>query len=79
MTVRERPTLYLYDDARARTFEPFALSRPIATLVAGAVPIWSRWQVAMQAPVGGCIAAPHLSAFTDVDAPDVTQVTIPGG
>ena len=29
-------TLFLYDDARARSFEPFASSRPISEMLAGA-------------------------------------------
>ncbi len=27
--------LYLYDDAHARSFEPFALTRPVSELCAG--------------------------------------------
>jgi UDP-N-acetylglucosamine diphosphorylase/glucosamine-1-phosphate N-acetyltransferase len=40
--------LYLYDDARARTFEPFASSRPISELVSGISTIRERWQTALQ-------------------------------
>lgn len=42
------PPLYLYDDARARTFEPFASTRPISEMVAGAALIRERWKVALQ-------------------------------
>jgi UDP-N-acetylglucosamine diphosphorylase/glucosamine-1-phosphate N-acetyltransferase len=41
-------SLYLYDDARARGFEPFASSRPISELVSGISTIRDRWQVALQ-------------------------------
>ncbi len=41
-------SLYLYDDARARSFEPFASSRPISELVSGIATIRERWQVALQ-------------------------------
>ena len=35
--------LYLYDDARARTFEPFASARPISEMTAGIAVIRDRW------------------------------------
>jgi len=41
-------SLYLYDDARARGFEPFASSRPISELVSGVATIRERWQIALQ-------------------------------
>ena len=41
-------SLYLYDDARARGFEPFASSRPISELVSGISTIRERWQFALQ-------------------------------
>ena len=40
--------LYLYDDAKARGFEPFASSRPISELVSGISTIRERWQIALQ-------------------------------
>ncbi|HVX39061.1 MAG TPA: putative sugar nucleotidyl transferase [Gemmatimonadaceae bacterium] len=40
--------LYLYDDARARTFEPFASTRPVSEMVAGIALIRERWRVALQ-------------------------------
>lgn len=40
-------TLYLYDDARARSFEPFASSRPISEMLAGAALLRERWQSAL--------------------------------
>ncbi len=76
---RERPALYLYDDAIARRFEPFALTRPVSTLVAGALPIWSRWQVAMQAPLAGLCCGPHLANYRDIDTPGATTGIIPRG
>jgi len=35
--------VYLYDDARARRFEPFSLTRPIGELRAGALLVRERW------------------------------------
>lgn len=40
--------LYLYDDARARTFEPFASTRPLSEMVSGAVLIRERWKSVLQ-------------------------------
>jgi UDP-N-acetylglucosamine diphosphorylase/glucosamine-1-phosphate N-acetyltransferase len=61
--------LYVYDDDRARTFEPFALTRPVGTLVAGTTPIWLRWQAALQVEAVGLLAAPHLADFDEKVAP----------
>ena len=36
--------LYLYDDAKAREFEPFTLTRPVSELIAGAAIIRDRWE-----------------------------------
>jgi UDP-N-acetylglucosamine diphosphorylase/glucosamine-1-phosphate N-acetyltransferase len=38
----------LYDDARARTFEPFASSRPISEMVAGVATVRDRWAAVLQ-------------------------------
>jgi UDP-N-acetylglucosamine diphosphorylase/glucosamine-1-phosphate N-acetyltransferase len=40
--------LYLYDDARARSFEPFASTRPFSELVSGGALIRERWRAALQ-------------------------------
>jgi UDP-N-acetylglucosamine diphosphorylase / glucose-1-phosphate thymidylyltransferase / UDP-N-acetylgalactosamine diphosphorylase / glucosamine-1-phosphate N-acetyltransferase / galactosamine-1-phosphate N-acetyltransferase len=69
--------LVLYDDAIARAFEPFALTRPIATLVSGVASISQRWSMALQVRCGGCIAAPHLADF-DED-PGAVSGTLPAG
>ena len=72
--------LYLYDDARARTFEPFALTRPIGELRAGAELIRSRWEQLFGVRATGAIAAPHLVAFEEDGAPPVFPAgSIPAG
>lgn len=71
--------LYVYDDERARTFEPFALTRPIGSLVAGASPVWLRWQAALQVEASGLLAAPHLADFDEKFAPNVARGAIPPG
>lgn len=61
-------SLVLYDDAQARTFEPFALTRPASELRAGAVLIRERWVRAVGA--AGCVfaAAAHLREFDEAGA-----------
>jgi len=72
--------VYLYDDARARTFEPFALTRPAGELRAGALLVRERWARALGAAVSGHIGAPVLAGFAEAgSAPLVGSVTIPAG
>ena len=61
--------LYLYDDAKAREFEPFALTRPVSELRAGAEIIRLRWERAAGTSAYGFIGAPHLTSFDEPDAP----------
>ena len=72
-----RPALIVYDDAIARGFEPFALTRPIGTLVTGTGVVWERWQSALQLGCRGIIAAAHLAEFDE--APGVVNGTLPAG
>jgi UDP-N-acetylglucosamine diphosphorylase / glucose-1-phosphate thymidylyltransferase / UDP-N-acetylgalactosamine diphosphorylase / glucosamine-1-phosphate N-acetyltransferase / galactosamine-1-phosphate N-acetyltransferase len=55
--------IYFYDDARARTFEPFALTRPVCELRAGAVLLRHRWESALGERGAGLLVAPHLEYF----------------
>ncbi len=60
--------LYLYDDAHARGFEPFALTRPASELRAGAELIRRRWEMALAseaARASGAIVAAHLADFSE--------------
>jgi UDP-N-acetylglucosamine diphosphorylase/glucosamine-1-phosphate N-acetyltransferase len=61
--------LYLYDDARARAFEPFALTRPLSALRVGAFLTRDRWARAHGAEPDGAIVAPHLGEFEEDGAP----------
>ena len=54
--------IVFHDDATARGFEPFALTRPISTLVAGVMPIAARWEV-LGAEPAGFLGADHLADF----------------
>ena len=71
--------LYLYDDARARELEPFALTRPMAEMVAGTACQRERWQTALQMPVGGVISAAHLADFEESRSSPAAQGGIPAG
>ena len=71
--------LYLYDDARARLFEPFALTRPLGEMRAGAALIRRRWEHALSATAVGSVAAVHLAGFEESGAPPVWQQAIAAG
>jgi UDP-N-acetylglucosamine diphosphorylase/glucosamine-1-phosphate N-acetyltransferase len=72
--------VYLYDDARARRFEPFALTRPAGELRAGALLVRERWARALGAPVAGHLTSPHLAGFEEPGAaPVIESGSIPAG
>jgi UDP-N-acetylglucosamine diphosphorylase/glucosamine-1-phosphate N-acetyltransferase len=72
--------VYLYDDARARHFEPFALTRPAGELRAGAMLVRERWARALGAPVAGHLTASHLAGFEEPgSAPVIAAGTVPAG
>ena len=61
--------LFFYDDARARQFEPFALTRPGSELRAGTSLIRHRWERATSLRSAGFISGDHLAHFEEGDAP----------
>ena len=61
-------TVYLYDDARARTFEPFASTRPVSEMVAGTALIRERWKAALGANDTQFIAGPRHADFDEPGA-----------
>lgn len=67
------PALYLYDDAIARCFEPFALTRPLGEMRAGVALIRARWEEAVGRPATATLVAEHLSAFEELGAPPVAS------
>jgi UDP-N-acetylglucosamine diphosphorylase/glucosamine-1-phosphate N-acetyltransferase len=70
----------LYDDAVARRFEPFATSRPLGEMRAGALLIRERWEMRLGVPSSGFVSAPHLQGFAEFDAPPcVNGQTIAAG
>lgn len=72
--------VYLYDDARARRFEPFALTRPAGEMRAGALLVRERWSRALGAPVAGHLTSRHLTGFEEPGAvPVLVGGIIPAG
>ena len=72
--------IYFYDDAVARGFEPFALTRPAGELRAGALLMRERWARALGAPAAGHVVADHLAQFDEPDAPRAaTGTVLPAG
>ena len=65
--------LFLYDDATARTFEPFSLTRPTSELRAGALLLRERWEHALWggggggggARAAGVVSSAHLADFDE--------------
>ncbi len=67
--------LYLFDDARARRWEPFALTRPVAELVLGALRLWERASRAWGLRYGGHLAPARLAGFREDEGPMVLDGT----
>ena len=72
-------SFFLYDDARARAFEPFALTRPVGELRAGALVIRERWQHITGEDADGHIVAAHLAEYDEPHAPAAVTDTVPAG
>ncbi len=73
--------LYLYDDFKARSFAPFALTRPVSELRAGVELIRLRWERAAASKAYGFISSRHLDDFTEFDSPPAAHAdaTAPAG
>ncbi len=70
--------LYLYDDERARAFEPFALTRPMSAMRIGALLARDRWTRAWGAPPVGTITAPVHAEFDEHGWPPIAR-DLPAG
>ena len=73
--------LFLYDDARARMLEPFALTRPASAMLAGTRLVRDRWMVVFGLEAAQTISAEHLGDLSNSGAdPSATAVAdIPAG
>lgn len=69
----------LYDDAVARRFEPFATTRPVSELRAGALLVRERWAHVLGMPATGFLSAPHLHGFTEFDSPPASDGELAAG
>ena len=69
----------LYDDATARDFAPFALTRPAGELRAGAALTRERWGRLLGAPATGFVGAAHLRQFSEFDAPPAAEGQLAAG
>jgi UDP-N-acetylglucosamine diphosphorylase/glucosamine-1-phosphate N-acetyltransferase len=72
-------TVFLYDDALARAFEPFALTRPMGEMRAGALLVRERWSRVLGAGTVAYLAAPHLRGFAEPGAASVHEGVVPTG
>lgn len=72
-------SFYLYDDAVSRRFEPFALTRPVGELRAGALLVRERWSHVLGIPCGGSITSAHLADFDEPGAAPVVTGELPAG
>lgn len=69
------PTLYLFDDARARDWVPFHLTRPIGELLYGCLLLRERAERYWEVECRGHIAGEELLGFTEPGAP---STVVPG-
>ena len=72
-------SLVLFDDGVARRFEPFALTRPVSEMRAGAELLRRRWEISLDEPTTGAIAADHLGEFEEPGAPSARRVAVAPG
>ena len=66
--------LYLFDDAVARSWQPFALTRPIGELLYGAHTFRARAERLLNVRCAGHVTAPHLSGFEEPGAAPVIRL-----
>jgi UDP-N-acetylglucosamine diphosphorylase / glucose-1-phosphate thymidylyltransferase / UDP-N-acetylgalactosamine diphosphorylase / glucosamine-1-phosphate N-acetyltransferase / galactosamine-1-phosphate N-acetyltransferase len=71
--------LLLYDDERARRFEPFSSTRPAGELRAGVALIRERWERVAGGAAAGFISAAHLAHFEEEGAPAAWTTEVPAG
>jgi UDP-N-acetylglucosamine diphosphorylase / glucose-1-phosphate thymidylyltransferase / UDP-N-acetylgalactosamine diphosphorylase / glucosamine-1-phosphate N-acetyltransferase / galactosamine-1-phosphate N-acetyltransferase len=72
-------TLILFDDENARSWEPFALTRPVGELFFGTMTLRARAERALSARCAGHLGAAHLRGFEEAGAPPVLDAPPPAG
>jgi UDP-N-acetylglucosamine diphosphorylase/glucosamine-1-phosphate N-acetyltransferase len=73
------PMFALYDDTVARGFEPFATSRPLGEMRAGAPLVRERWSHVLGRSAMGFVARAALRDFAELDAPPWLAGELPPG
>ncbi len=68
-----------YDDARARTFEPFAHTRPFSEMRVGALLVRERWQTISGANATGFLSGDRHTHFQEFTSPRAVTENIPAG
>ncbi|MBL0941030.1 MAG: hypothetical protein IBJ03_19255 [Gemmatimonadaceae bacterium] len=61
--------MLLVDDVIARTFEPFATSRPLGEMRVGAILVRERWARVLGVEARAAVTSAHLDGFAEFDAP----------
>ncbi|MEX0912459.1 MAG: putative sugar nucleotidyl transferase, partial [Gemmatimonadota bacterium] len=64
-------SLIVFDDAAARRWEPFALTRPVGELLFGTLTLRARVERILGGRCAGHLAADHLAGFEEPGAPPV--------
>ena len=72
-------TVVIFDDGVARTFEPFARSRPIAEVRAGALLVRERWEHVIGSRLDAFAARVELADFAEFEAPPFVCSEVPAG
>lgn len=67
--------LVIFDDAVARDWYPFALTRPVGELMLGTLTLRARAERVLDADCVGYLCADHLAGFDEHDAPRVLTNT----
>ncbi len=74
-----RPGFVSYDDARARRFEPFALTRPWSEMRVGALVVRERWALASGLAARGFLAGPAMRDFREPWSPGAATGVVRAG
>lgn len=69
-----RPGLVLFDDRRARSWEPFALTRPAGELLFGSMKLVERAERALGLECIGYLTSEHLAGYSEPDGRQVLQL-----
>src|SRR5690606_5638683 len=70
----QKAELYLFDDAVARNWQPFSLTRPIGELLYGAHTFRARAERLLSIRCAGHVTASHLGGFEEPGAAPVIRL-----